>query len=611
MKKIIRVLALILAIFTLFSILTTGCGTETNNEQPVDSSATEVSGEFKLIEDGKPLFTIIRPDSADSDSAVVTSAKDIRTAYGSATTDFITIDTDYVKKGAERSSETFEILIGQTVSKESLEINNQLRFGDYAVKAVGNKIVITSLSDTGIKKATSDFIAVLSAAIKAGDGKNVSIKKSELNTIKAYDTFLSSLPVYENGTFAGTYITGNGCKELFVNDTTPEAYAAYVEKLKAEGYTVSRTHSVKNNEFCTLCSSKTTINIAYYAFDKSVTIITENYSAATEYGLEKDNNYEIVTTSQLTMLGQGYIGSDNEEKTNGLNILIRLAGGRFIIIDGGFNTANNATTTINEIKEQAKDYSDKTGLKIAAWIVTHAHGDHVGMLYGKYSKFVDAGIEVQAVISNVASEAELERARTSSKYGENWAATEGNASDDVLATADKLGALNVAAHVGQIYYFADLECEVLYTLESYAPQILNAFNTTSVIMKLTFTDPATKEKTVYISNGDATGPALAIVSAMYGDYLKADITQVAHHGFTTWGNQTGTMTSYKLEAPATVIFPVGFGSESNVKAREYNQVLLFPETNPNFAEVYTAGNLGDKIIFQMPYKVGTAIVVRK
>ena len=77
------------------------------------------------------------------------------------------------------------------------------------------------------------------------------------------------------------------------------------------------------------------------------------------------------------MIGLEYKKSDGGYASNGLSILMRLADGRFIVVDGGFNRAKDMTMLINRMKEQSAGYADKTGgIKVAAWIITHSHGDH-------------------------------------------------------------------------------------------------------------------------------------------------------------------------------------------------------------------------------------------
>jgi beta-lactamase superfamily II metal-dependent hydrolase len=300
------------------------------------------------------------------------------------------------------------------------------------------------------------------------------------------------------------------------------------------------------------------------------------------------------------MLGQEYTKSNGELLTNGQSILIRCADGRFIIVDGGHGTAAVANELLQTMKEQSADYA-KTAkdITVAAWIVTHAHGDHFGALVNQYNVF--RGITVERILVNFLSETERLKAIGSSEVGKNWSATEGGAYTKVPAAAAALGAEIHNIHTGQVYYVADVEMEVLYTIESFAPKVCNALNTSSTVMRMNLAG------TTYMSTGDATGNGMEICNKMYGDYLQSDIVQVCHHGGSTWGNDAGMVKAYQTINAPTVLWPRGFATYESAKTATRNVVLY---KVPNYKEDYVSGVVGDLVILPMPYTVGTATEIR-
>lgn len=92
---------------------------------------------------------------------------------------------------------------------------------------------------------------------------------------------------------------------------------------------------------------------------------------------------------------------------------------------------------------------------------------------------------------------ESERARAMEEFPDNWSEDEGGAFPKTYAAAEYLGADLHKVHVGQVFYFANLQIEVLFTMESYGPTPCNALNTTSVVMKMTF--EVDGEETIYMS----------------------------------------------------------------------------------------------------------------
>ena len=290
--------------------------------------------------------------------------------------------------------------------------------------------------------------------------------------------------------------------------------------------------------------------------------------------------------------------------TNGICMLIRLEDGRFIIVDGGFNRALHGNNLVNAIKEQSKDYTAKP--VVAAWIVTHAHGDHHGTLVGYKSLFTNAGIKVETMLANFMSEAE--RKKAANTYSDSFGATEGTGSTSIIDAGLELGADIYKVHVGQVYYYANLEIEIVYTLESFAPSIPNGLNTTSVVTRMTFTDSDTKKVTTYLSTGDATGWAMATLHSMFGTYLQSDILQICHHGAGTAGKDNGVANAYITVNASLILWPLGLHEYYVYVDKPYNRVVF---EQSNYVECFFAGSQGDMTVIPLPYVAGETQVTVK
>ena len=184
-------------------------------------------------------------------------------------------------------------------------------------------------------------------------------------------------------------------------------------------------------------------------------------------------------------------------------------------------------------------------------------------------------------------------------FPDNWTADEGGAFGKTYDAAAYVGADLHKVHVGQVFYFADLQIEVLFTMESYGPTPCNALNTTSLVMKMTFTNGG--KETVYMSLADATGNSLELCTKMYGDYLKSDIVQTAHHGYSTWGNDAGVMMAYEQINATLVLWPMGLHVYRTYANKEYNKILF---ELPEYKECYVAGGEGDYVTVKLPYFYG-------
>ncbi len=618
MKLNIRLIALLLSLVTLLGIFA-ACTGETEQTLPPEQSTEtpETSTEetsapvtertvFDLIVNGESQIKIIRPEKLNSDHAQVAAAVKIRNKIEDLTGVRVTMEDDWKKASDKYDDSTVEILVGLNRHDQVAQAINSLNYGDYTIKAVGNKIVIFGYTDNAMSYAATAFLKIVSNYLSE-DKKNISIPVEELNIQETHEGSkeLSALPTYDGTEFYATYQSNTNCDEIILNDATAENYAAYITKLEAAGYTKYTENDMNGNLFTTLYNSKYTLNVGYYKPYDECRIIMEPFAEETLIGTAADNQYTAVTTSQITMIGCEYQNSDGSYTGNGLSLLMRLADGSFVIVDGAFNNANHANNLVNAIKEQAKEYATGKDIRIAAWFISHPHGDHDGVLKGKTSSFKQ--FTVERVIACFMTDEE--RAASHSAYSDNFGATEGSSDDADRQAANALGAKFIVCHVGQKFYLADTTFEILYTVESYGPTTVNALNTSCILVKATTTDPKTGKSSSTMLMGDTTGPAMAICNKMYGKWMSCEVVQVAHHGYTTWGNNDAMALGYTYMAPQIVLWPQGANAFPNYKEKSYNKTL-WDDTNKNFQELYVAGWMNSQYTVPLPYSGDPATIIQ-
>lgn len=618
MKTYSKILSLLLSVVILMtSALLVSC--DKDGEEPVEPAETTtiadvVGGDtpteadteapaegIVIVKDGVCDARVIRSDDVDASSIQVNCAADVRLAVQKATGVPTGIDTDWLKAGGEYDSSTTEILVGYTGYNETAQVYSQLKYGEYVVKVVGNKIVVAGYTDTAVYEGCRKLRNLIS---EIGTEGNLVIPADTLIT-GTVDKMLSAVPSYSGGVFDSTYECGGDATLILFEETDIDAYNKYLDTLSAAGWTQYTTNTVSNNSFATYTNENYTMNLGFYDYEDATRIIVEPLAAPV--GLASDNVYEKVTTTQITMLGLDYFATRGEHHNIGLSMVIRLADGRFIVIDGGSNNNEHYTTLVDTLTDQSAEYR-KSGEKvtIAAWIITHPHGDHSGMIGKQYSKF--SNMNVERFMVNFMSDSERNKAMNSSSYGGNWDNGEGGGWVDVATAAKKLGAELQYVHVGQVFHIADVKIDVLYTVESYAPKICNAFNTTSLTLKFTFDSGDT-----FLMTGDTTGAGMQIAAKTFGDYMQCDILQVSHHGCGTWSGDSGMIYAYGIVDPETLLWPASISSFPNYKSKKYNIVLFSKEeggSNPNYKECLIAGAVGDRVIVPIPYTVGGAIESR-
>ena len=131
--------ALLLSVLMLMALLC-GCGETadvpdtTTADTSVDITTTapveEAPKELNIVTDGKAVFTLIRDEDADSAGVEVAQARVIMNKVKDLTKANMGLGTDWVKRGSELDSSTYEILVGMTAYPETQEVISSLGYGE-------------------------------------------------------------------------------------------------------------------------------------------------------------------------------------------------------------------------------------------------------------------------------------------------------------------------------------------------------------------------------------------------------------------------------------------------------------------------------------------------
>lgn len=575
MKRLSALLLLLLAMTLVF----TACNenkpsTDTTIAAPTTTAAPETEPpvtDLEIIKDGVSNYTIIR--SEDATKSTIDAATLTRELIGRETGVHPNISTDWVKRGTELDHTTLEILVGPTNYSESAEALKGIPYGDYIVTRVDNKLVVNAWSADGLATAVSKLGEEL---IKNASTDNFSLP-ADIKLTGTSVEIVNALPLYEGGELTSIYDAGNKNRLVVIEETNLDAYKTYRKTLEGAGYTLYDENTIVDNTFATYTNDTYTITVGYYAYEESTRIIIEPKS--TLFPREADNKYEDKgVTPTFTMLGLQPSGN------NGMSFVFQLADGSYVIFDGGFNKDRDASFLYKHLRDNAPD---KNNIVIAAWFITHAHGDHHGC-YTKFASNYGSKVTLEYLVGNFPSD----EARLEGGLG-----TEGSGGASILTNLKKFkGAQFIKAHVGQKLHLRNATFEILYTLESYAPGVLDYFNTSSLITRVTIGGQT------FNITGDASNYACDITQKMYKDYLKCDFIQMAHHGYGTGtSSYKGVTTLYDYSAGPIVIWPVADVEIPNMLNRAYDAHLYNLATTK---EVFVAGNRD--VTLKLPYTVGTS-----
>ena len=576
--------------------------TETEDTTPAGYTPEEGFETLENIiikeEDGKLNYKVIRPQNSSVASAEVKKSAHIVSSFSDILKVSPELDTDWKRKN---DSDTLEILIGFTDYNETAAVIDEIKYGEYIIKPVGNKIVIMGYTDNAIDKAVTDFLN-LCKSNKDAETKSITFTPEELYLKGSVNSALNILPVLGGETEAvyfdsGERVSGSNCDMIVITEASESGYSSYISKMENDGFELYVSTNMGKNKFATYTKNNYVVTIGYFPSEKNIRVTVE--SGAPLAGLESENKFTKITSSQLSLLGQEKSGDEN-----GLSELIRLEDGRFIVIDGGHNGADYMSAFVAEIKKQAAEYTDKP--VIAAWIITHAHSDHDGLFRAHAKEINKQGITVERLLINgVSSKAEVDKLIA--------IGAEMTLKGSIMICADNakaIGAEVYKVHTGQVFYLANAKIEVIFTPETLYPDVIHAENTTSLVMKITFTDSETGKQTTFLSTGDATSKSFQNVYKNFKDYIDCDILSMAHHGGGVGAKSmygvpsTHTSNAYTAVSPQLALWPMGSIRLMQVyKSQKDVDDILF--ALPSMKEVFVAGHIGDVTVVPLPYVVGT------
>ncbi len=229
------------------------------------------------------------------------------------------------------------------------------------------------------------------------------------------------------------------------------------------------------------------------------------------------------------MSTKGYILSGSSTKdyyANGMSILYHLNDGSFLVYDGGNGSCGEL------LYKTLKELSGGE-VKISAWVITHAHGDHFGAL----NTMIDNGltdIEIKEFWFNPADE-------LGKKLVEKWAVSFPNTPVRSFALGDK-------ATVGEV------EAQVICTPDKLLEYDPNAFTVTDGSNNAGIVTMLTIAGKKILMSGDIGPIGWSYMVENKDKYpIKCDYLQVSHHGV----HNSGTDEAYAEVDAKYLVIPAG------------------------------------------------------
>ncbi len=333
---------------------------------------------------------------------------------------------------------------------------------------------------------------------------------------------------------------GDGCHRHIFEKQNRAAFASMVQALQDRGATLKQQHEIGENHFATLQNEEGQIALSYFHYNHTISLVTDPLCGRVAPPLATAD-CERLTTPKLGYLGLRSPTASGEG--NGMGFVLTLSDGSFIIYDGGYyEDAEGLLTYLDEHNVRAEKP------RIAAWVLTHSHGDHYFAMHEISRKYADR-LTVEQFIVNVRDRA-FEHEQYENYLSEHFAG-------ETLPLFE--GATLVRPHTGQLLYYRDAAIEILSTQEEILPSHFRWLNETSLVSR------------VYLGGNSILFPVDAelgvdvMIPAMYGDALKSDFLQQTHHAFSG-----GSYVFYDLVQPKVVFWTCNEAKFEKFTAPQYN-----------------------------------------
>lgn len=236
----------------------------------------------------------------------------------------------------------------------------------------------------------------------------------------------------------------------------------------------------------------------------------------------------------------------------GMSYVIRLTDGRFIVIDGGRDFEPDRERLFKCLSEGSPDEKPV----IAAWILTHPHSDHYLCFIGFMEQYGDR-VEVERYILNFPEGDDILHYPKIEKKDKRFEDSSGKTNiPKMWAQIEKSGGIAYTAHTGMRFNIGGANLEILASMDDTIHRSSN-INASSLVIRMELAGQVILWATD-ASFSDARLPE------KFGEYLKADILQVPHHGFQC-GTAESMMRGYDFIKPKICLLPVS----------EYNAYTAF------------------------------------
>ncbi len=284
---------------------------------------------------------------------------------------------------------------------------------------------------------------------------------------------------------------------------TEENFNTVLDGYKALGFRVYSDVTKNGSRFTTLVGDGPLAHIYWLKNSGDLNIVLSSTAGATLPPAAPD-----VTTGDTPVT---VTQMKDANHVNGMGYFVQLSDGSFIVFDGSYS---------DQSRRLVKAMQDlcPAGQKplVRAWVLSHSHDDHWPTFHQVALRQASSIIVEYVIFSPIDPEIAV------SENGDTYFNT------DIHEDIATFGAKTVYAHTGMEFTFCNLKMEVLLSSDDiYKDGVSHGawfFNNSSLVVRLY------DESYNFLVMGDIGKVGADLMLDVYGNYLKSDMIQIAHHG---------------------------------------------------------------------------------
>lgn len=358
---------------------------------------------------------------------------------------------------------------------------------------------------------------------------------------------------FESGSLKYVLDEGDNSTAYSYKNVSESNYIAYTKKLTSEGFCVKESRMLGKNTYKCFVNESEAVFTVYYPELFELCAVSEPLG-----------NYFSLKKSKCGDKKTVLIQPDLEDY--GISYILRLNNGDFVIIDGGWDFEPDADKLMNEMKNLCGNEKPH----IAAWFITHPHIDHY-RCFNVFCKKYKGKFTVDEIIYNFPAidetiKEKFDDLNTLNEY-ENLLLFERTTEENKIT--------KIKAHTGQLFELANAKFTVLSSQDDIEnPEDANEI---SLVLRLE------AEGQIILFGGDCYFDK-ARIAERYGEYLKADLFSVPHHGFCG-----GDEKANEFISPDVCLFE-SFESDALCRFSIYDRGYSTLIYSPDVKEIFFGGN---------------------